>query len=178
MRKILIPLFVLGTGFMMYIMAQTSLLLKAPATPMGIINLELANNAAKTTAIINAWAPTASSNKIEVAKINTYWDLLFLFFYAGLLYLLCSLVAANSTGKAAKIGYLIANASIIAGIADVMENTGMLFSLNGLISPIVSFCTAFFSVIKWSLVIIAILYALGGLLILAYRKIRYNSISI
>ena len=172
MRKILIPLFLFGTAVMMYLMAQTSALLKTPVTSAGIINLELANNTAKTTAIINAWAPNADSDKINVAKINTYWDLLFLFFYAGLLYLLCSLVADNSTGKAAKIGHLIANAAIVAGIADVMENTGMLFSLNGLISPIVSFCTAFFSVIKWSLVLIAILYAIGGLLVLAYRKIK------
>ena len=157
---------------MMYLMAQTSALLKTPVTPAGIINLELANNTAKTTAIINAWAPNADSDKINVAKINTYWDLLFLFFYAGLLYLLCSLVADNSTGKAVKIGHLIANGAILAGITDVMENTGMLFSLNGLISPIVSFCTAFFSVIKWSLVTIAILYSIGGLLVLAYRKIK------
>ncbi len=172
MRKILIPLFLFGTGFMMYMMSETSALLKTPATPAGIINLELANSTAKTNAILYAWAPNANSDKIQVAKINTYWDLLFLFFYAGLLYLLCSLVAANSTGKAAKIGYLIASAAIVAGIADVMENTGMLFSLNGLVSPIVSFCTAFFSSIKWTLVTIAILYAIGGLLVLAFRKIK------
>lgn len=172
MRKILIPLFLFGTGFMMYLMAQTSALLKTPVTPIGIINLELASDTEKTNAVINAWATFNSSDKITVAKINTYWDLLFLFFYAGLLYLLCSLVAANSTGKAAKIGHLIANAAILAGIADILENTGMLFSLNGFILPIVSFFTAFFSVIKWILVAIAILYAIGGLLVLGYRKIK------
>jgi hypothetical protein len=178
MKKILIPLFLLGTGFMMYLMAETSALLKTPATPMGIINLELANNTAKTNVVINAWAPTASSDKIDVAKINTYWDLLFLFFYAGLLYLLCNFIAANTTGIISKAGYLIANAAILAGIADVMENTGMLFSLNGLVSYIVSFCTAFFSVIKWSLVTIALLYVLVGLLLVAYQKIKSYSISI
>ena len=172
MKKIIIPLFLFGTGFMMYLMSETSALLKTPATKMGIINLELASDTAKTNAIIHAWAATANSDKINVAKINTYLDLLFLFFYAGLLFLLCNVVANNSTGKAATIGHLIANAAIVAGIADVMENTGMLFSLNGLMSSIVSFCTAFFSIIKWSLVIIAILYAIGGLLVLAYRKIK------
>jgi hypothetical protein len=178
MKKILIPLFLLGTAFMMYIMAQTSALLKTPATKMGIINLELASDTAKTNAIINAWAPNAVSNKIEVAKINTYWDLLFLFFYAGLLYLLCNFIAANTVGIISKAGYLIANAAILAGIADVMENTGMLFSLNGLISPIVSFCTAFFSAVKWLLVFIAILYVLIGLLFIAWKKIKSYSISI
>jgi hypothetical protein len=178
MKKILIPLFLLGTGFMMYMMSETSALLKTPATPMGIINLELANNITKTNAIINAWAPTASSDKIDVAKINTYWDLLFLFFYAGLLYLLCSFIAANTTGIISKAGFLIANAAIIAGIADIMENTGMFFSLYGMVSPIVSFSTAFFSVIKWSLVAIALVYVLLGLLLVAYRKIKSYSISL
>ena len=172
MRKILIPLFLFGTGCMMYLMAQTSALLKTPITPAGIINLELASNTKTTTAIIKAWTPDALSDKINVAKINTYWDFLYLFFYAGLLYLLCNLVADNSMGKAANIGQLVAIGAIVAGIADLIENTGMLFSLNRLISPIVSFCTAFFSVVKWSLVLIALLYSIGGLLVLAYRKIK------
>jgi hypothetical protein len=172
MKKILIPLFLLGTGFMMYLMTQTSALLKTPTTRFGIINLELASDTVKTNTILNAWAPTTGTDRIDIAEINTYWDLLFLFFYAGLLYLLCNFIAENTAGAISRAGYYIANASIIAGIADVMENTGMLFSLNGLVSPIVSFCTAFFSVIKWSLVVIAILYILAGLLVVAYRKIR------
>lgn len=178
MKKILIPLFILGTGFMMYIMAQTSSLLKTPETKMGIINLELAHNTTKTSAILQAWAPTTDTNRIEVAKINTYWDLLFLFFYSGLLYLLCHFIADNTAGAMAKAGRLIANAAIISGITDIMENTGMLFSLNGLVSPIVSFSTAFFSYIKWGLVVIAVLYVLIGLLAVAYRKIRATSISV
>lgn len=172
MKKILIPLFLIGTGFMMYIMAQTSSLLKTPETKMGIIDLELAYNTAKTTTVLNAWAPTATTDRVDIAEINTYWDLLFLFFYAGLLYLLCHFIAENSVGAMSKAGYFIANAAIVAGIADIMENTGMLFSLNGLVSPIVSFCTAFFSIIKWGLVVIAILYVLVGLLMVAYRKVK------
>ena len=172
MKKILIPLFLLGTGFMMYMMSQTSSLLKTPETKAGIIDLELANTTAKTNAILHAWAPTTDTDRIDVAKINTYWDLLFLFFYAGLLYLLCNFIGDNTEGRMSKTAYLIANAAIIAGIADLMENTGMFFSLYGMVSPIVSFCTAFFSVIKWCLVVIAILYVLVGLLVVAYRKVK------
>ena len=172
MKKILIPLFLLGTGFMMYMMSATSSLLKTPETKAGIINLELANTTAKTSAILHAWAPTATTDRIDIAKINTWWDLLFLFFYAGLLYLLCNFIADNTAGFMSKAGYLIANAAIIAGICDVMENTGMFFSLYGMVSPIVSFCTAFFSVIKWGLVFITILYVLVGLLVVGWRKIR------
>lgn len=172
MKKLLLLLFFIGTVTMMFIMADTSALLKTPAAPMGIINLELANTTAKTNAILNSWAPTATTHKIETAKINTYSDFLFLFFYAGFLFLLCKTIAANSNGTVAKAGHIIASATLVAGFADVAENTGMLFSLNNNISAVVSFCTAFFSVIKWSLVVIAVLYALTGLLVLAYRKIK------
>ena len=178
MKKILIPLFLLGTGFMMYMMSATSSLLKTPETKAGIINLELAYNTAKTNAVLHAWAPTATTDRIDVAKINTYWDLLFLFFYAGLLYLLCNFIADNTAGFISKAGQLMASAAIIAGICDLMENTGMFFSLYGMVSPIVSFCTAFFSVIKWCLVVIAVLYVLVGLLVVAYRKIKAASISV
>lgn len=172
MKKFLLPVFLLGTISMMYIMADTGALLKTPATKCGIINLELANTAFKTSAVINAWAPTASSNRIDAAKFNTYSDFLFLFFYAGLLFLICRAIAKVSSPVLAKAGHIIASATLVAGLADVMENIGMLFSLNDLICPLVSFCTAFFSLIKWTIIAIALLYIIIGLLALAYRKIK------
>lgn len=172
MKKLLLPVFLLGTLTMIYMMADTGALLKTPAAKMGIINLELAYNTAKTTSILNSWAPTADIDRMAAAKFNTYSDFLFLFFYAGFLFLACRAIADSSIGAFTKWGHRIANATLVAGFADVLENTGILFSLNGLVSSIVSFCTAFFSVIKWSLVVIALLYIIIGLLALAYRKIR------
>ena len=172
MKKLLLPVFLLGTLTMMYIMADTGALLKTPAAKHGIIDIELAYNTAKTTAILNSWAPTSDIDRIAAAKFNTYSDFLFLFFYAGLFFLACNTIANSSTGSWTRWGHRIANATLVAGFADVLENTGILFSLNGLVSPIVSFCTAFFSVIKWSLVVIAVLYIISGLLALAYRKIK------
>lgn len=170
MKKLLIPVFILGTLTMMFIMADTGALLKTPAAKCGIIDIELAYNPAHTTTILNSWSPTAGTDRIAAAKFNTYSDFLFLFFYAGLFFLACNAIANSSSGGFAKWGHRIANATLVAGFADVLENTGILFSLNGLVSPIVSFCTAFFSVIKWSLVVIAVLYIISGLLALAFRK--------
>lgn len=172
MKKILLPVFLLGTMVMMFIMAQTSALLKTPASPAGIVSLEFAYDTATTNAIINAWAPTATTNKIAAAKINTYTDFLFLFFYAGFLHLACKAIAVKLKGGFSRAGHIIANATLFAGLADVMENTGILFSLNHLISSTVSFCTVFFSVIKWSIVFIAVLYLLTSLLALAFCKKR------
>lgn len=172
MKKILLPAFVLGTLVMMFIMAQTGALLKTPASPHGIVSLEFAYNTTKTNSIIHAWAPMETTDKIAAAKVNTYIDFLFLFFYVGFLFLSCKAIAAKLGNGFAKAGNIIANATLVAGFADVMENTGILFSLNKLISPTVSFCTVFFSVIKWVLALIAVLYILAGLLLLAYRKIK------
>ena len=173
MKKLLLPFFLLGCIAMIVVMAKTSAGLKTPVTPRGIIDLEFAYNTTKTSAILNAWAPTAQTNNIAVAKTNTYWDFLFLFFYAGFLFLACKKIAATIKGPVAKAGNIIAKAAIAAGFLDVIENAGMLLTLNNYNSPAFAFCTTFFSVIKWALVLIAVLYVLTGLLVLAYRRIKY-----
>ncbi len=173
MRKLLLPFFFIGTMVMMVVMAKTGASLKTDATPLGIIDLEFAYNTAKITPILNAWAPTEKTDNIAAAIINTYWDFLFMFFYAGFLFLACKKIAATLKSPVAKAGNLIAKAALLAAFLDVIENTGILITLHGNTSSTVAFCTTFFSVIKWGLVIIAVLYLLTGLLALANRKIKY-----
>ena len=172
MKKILLPFFFIGTLAMMFVMAKTGATLKTPATPMGILNLEFAYNTTKTATIINAWAPTNEINNILAAIYNTFYDFLFLIFYAGFLFLACNKIAANMQGPAAKAGQLFASGALLAGFLDLLENTGMLITLHGHGSSSVAFLTTFCSVIKWGLVIIAVLYLLTGLLLLAYRRIK------
>lgn len=138
---------------------------------MGILNLEFAYNMSKTAIVLQAWAPTPQLDNIAVAKINTGWDFIFLFFYAGFLFLACKKIA--STYKSATAGNIIAGAAIAAGILDILENAGMLLSLHGHSSAAITFGTTFVSVIKWGLALIAVLYVLTGLLVLTYRKLRY-----
>ncbi len=158
---------------MMVVMAKTGAPLKTPATPLGILDLEFAYTDIKTTTIINAWYEESHPHKIFVAIYNTFWDFLFLFFYAGFLFLACKKIALNVKGTASKIGNLIARGAIVAGILDVFENIGMLLSLHGHIHQVISFLTVFFSVIKWGLAIIAVLYVLTGLLQWAFQKIKF-----
>jgi hypothetical protein len=76
-------------------------------------------------------------------------------------------------GPVVKAGNLVAKGALLAGILDIIENAGMLLTLNGQGSSAISFCTTFVSVIKWGLALIAVLYVLTGLLVLVYRKIKY-----
>ena len=173
MKKLLLPFFFIGTIAMMVVMAKTGATLKTATTPLGILNLEFAYNTAQTTEIINAWKIPEHPHKIFAAIYNTFYDFLFLFFYAGFLFLACNKIAENIKGPASKAGKLIARGALLAGIFDILEHIGMLISLHGHISAAVSFLTVFFSVIKWALAIIALLYVLTGLVQLLYQKIKY-----
>jgi hypothetical protein len=171
-KKILLPFFFIGSIAMIVVMVKTGASLKNPATPMGIVDLEFAYNNQKTSAILSSWAPNADTDNIAAARINTYWDFLFLFFYAGFLFLASKKIAASINGPAATAGNLIGKGALLAGLLDILENAGMLITLNGQGSTAIAFCTTFISVIKWGLALIAVLYVLTGVLVLTYRRIK------
>lgn len=173
MKKVRLPFFFIGTIVMLIVMAKTGASLKTATTPLGILNLEFAYNTAQTNNIINAWYSTGEPNNVLAAIYNTFYDFLFLFFYAGFLFLACKKIAANIKGPVAKAGNLIARGALLAGVLDVLENTGMLLTLHGYTSNAVAFLTVSFSVIKWALAIIAVLYVLTGLLQWVYQKMKY-----
>ena len=167
MKKYTIPFFLAGSLVMIYVMATTGATLKTASTPLGILNLEFAYNFQKVTAVINAWIP---SGNIAAAKFNTWLDFIFLFFYSLFLFFACERIAQTYKGILFHTGNIIAKGALLAGFLDVLENTGMLISLNDHTSNSIAFCTTFFSVIKWGLALMAVLYVLTGTLILGYRK--------
>lgn len=175
MKKLLLPFFLLGTLVMMLVMARTGSSLKTPETPMGIIDLEFAYNMSKAETVLHAWAPTLQSDNITVAKINTWWDFIFLFFYAGFLFLTCKKIAAKAKGPVAKAGNIIAKGALLAGFLDILENAGMLVTLSNNGSSTIAFATTFVSLIKWGLVLIAVLYVLAGLIVLVYHKVKITA---
>ena len=169
MKKYTIPFFLLGSVVMIYVMAKTGAPLKTPATLHGILDLEFAYNAEQTTVEIQAWA---SLDNIVAAKLNTWLDFLFLFFYSLFLFFACKKIAGTFHGMVAKSGQLIAKGALVAGFLDILENMGMLIALNGHISGSIALCTTFVSVIKWVLAIMALLYVLTGVITLGYRIIK------
>lgn len=155
-------------------MAQTGAALKSDVTPLGIIDLEFAYNTTKAKAVIDAWSPTIyePAGKIKTATVNTWLDFIFLFFYSFFLFFACTDIARIIQGPVAKAGNILAKAALLSGFFDVLENAGMLLTLGGRLSANITFLTTFFSVIKWVLVLFAILYVLTGSLYLVYRKIK------
>ncbi len=159
---------------MMVVMSKSGAVLKTATTPQGILNLEFAYNTSKTKNIINAWQLSSQPDKLQAAINNTFYDFVFLFFYAGFLFLACKKIAATIKGPVAKAGNYIASSALLAGIFDALENTGMLLTLYGHTSNSIAFLTVIFSVIKWVLAIIAVVYALTGILYWLYKKLNTN----
>jgi hypothetical protein len=151
-----------GTVAMVVVMSITGKPLKHPATPYGIVNFELANNATDVQNILNAWDNDISQHRdvIADAKKNTWLDFIFIFFYSTLFYFLCKKVAAifKENILLKKSGNIFAIAAIIAGVMDVGENIGMLSSLYGNISDNIALLTASFSTIKWILILLVIIF--------------------
>lgn len=154
---------------MIVVMAKTGATLK-PATPHGILDLEFAYNTTKTAEVLKAWSPINGLDNIAVAKTNTYWDFFFLFFYAGFLFLACKKIASKISGPVSKAGNLIGKGALAAGFLDVLENAGMLLTLNNQGSSTIALATTIVSVIKWALALIAVLYVLTGVIALIFRK--------
>jgi hypothetical protein len=171
MKKLLLPVLFIGTMLMIIVMTKTGATLKTPATPNGILNLEFAYNTAKTTTVVKAWAP---NNNITAAKNNTYYDFIFLLFYSLFLFLTGKKIAQikNST-----TGLLIAKGALMAGVLDIFENAGMLYTLSANVSENVALFTTIFSVIKWLLALIAAVYCITGFIQLILRRKAYLLLS-
>ncbi|CAN5728937.1 hypothetical protein BH11BAC4_BH11BAC4_13050 [soil metagenome] len=151
-----------GTFIMIYVMTSTGRTLKTPATPLGIVDLEFAYNTTKTDKVIKTWSITGDANvdNIKVAIKNTWLDFIFLFFYALFLFYSCKSIAESFNGFLQMLGKILAIGALNAGLLDIAENAGMLFTLNGFSSDSIAFFTTLCSVIKWLLALLALAYIL------------------
>ena len=160
MGKYFFPIIAVGSLVMVIVMAKTSATLKTVATPLGILNLEFAYNSAKAGTVLNAWQPNKKIDNIEVAKVSTWLDFIFLFFYSLFLFTGCKILSANYSEAIQNAGMMLAKGAILAGLLDIVENAGMLFTLHGNTNNTFLFLTAAASIIKWILALVALTYLL------------------
>lgn len=174
MKKINWLFLVAGTFTMLFIMASTGSSLKTPATPRGILNLELAYNNSKVNTVLEAWAPNGlnRTDNIKIAIKNTWLDFIFLFFYSLFLFYACKTISESFTGFINSFGKFLAVGALNAGLLDILENAGMLITLNGFSTTSISLLTTICSVIKWILALSALVYILFIGPFFIYRKIK------
>lgn len=138
--------------------------LKTPATSGGILTLEFAPTQMDVDAVLDTWAEasTPSTDIINTAIVNTKIDFVFLFCYS-LFLMSCALqLSLRSVNK--KIWQIIAGTSVIAGLLDVVENIGMLQSLQENGSDRIALMTTLAAYFKWALVLIVITFLIIGFL--------------
>ena len=162
MKKLLFPLVIIGTLAMIVVMRITEAPLKQPATPAGIINLELAFDTVNSNKIIDAWT---TANVIKDARINTYCDFIFIFFYTLFLFFSCKKLTVKFREGDWKrnAGQFFSKAILVSALLDVGENSGMLLTLNGSGSSGIVLFTSVCSAIKWAIVLLTIIYILLAL---------------
>ena len=172
MQKIKFIVSIVGTLVMFYIMSTTGKPLITNTTPLGILDLEFAYNSIKVEQIMTAW-----KNLIDTALINTYWDFLYLFFYAFLLVNICKLIHHRLPHTYGKVGLLFARLAILAAFLDIIENGFMLHVLNNNYNATSLKLMVAASVLKWAVVLIVVLYSLAGLILLLFKSQKFNTSS-
>jgi hypothetical protein len=161
-----------GTLIMIVVMGKTGATLKTPTTPIGILNLEFASNTQTVNGILLAWQKTGSTDNLKAATVNTMLDFIFLFFYSLFLYSLCNSIAINLGGMLADAGKIIAKGALVAGGFDIIENIGMLLSLNGHLNSAIAMVTFIAAVIKWCFVVFILLYVITGGFVVLLNKVQ------
>lgn len=158
----------------MGIVLYTGAPLQSNATPGGILELELAGSYKKVQFLLDKWKSGASDGMdlIATAKTNTYLDFLFPLFYAPFLYGFARRLSKQAKRKNYfySILHKFAEAALIAGVLDFLENGGMLLSLFQYGSPMVTLFTLAMSSIKWLLIIVLIALILVALAAKLYHK--------
>lgn len=168
--QLVLPIFFAGTLVMIYVMTKTGAPLKTLETPGGIVDLEFAYNKTQANIVLDAWKIPTPKDLIAAAKHNTYLDFIFIFFYAGFLFTLSKYLTGFFKGLLTIVGRYMATAALLAGLFDVIENIGMLATLNDHQHDLVLLFTFLFSLAKWLLVAAVAGYSIVASLILLYRK--------
>jgi hypothetical protein len=156
-RKPLFWIFLAWTLVLMLLFQLLNRPLSTPAAPMGIISMQLAWTAEKTSAILSSWGATAR----EYAAFGLGFDYLFMPVYAAALALGSLLATGRHPGLFARLGSWIGLACFLAAILDGLENMGQFLQLfSGQVD--LSMLIGIFALGKFSLILLGILYGLAG----------------
>ncbi len=169
-----------GTIIMMFLMLLTGRDLKTTATPLGIIDLELASTKTAVQNILNVWDnQVLEGNKlITKARVNTFLDFIFLLFYSLFLFTCCKTLASSLSHKKTwqTILHRCAAMAILSGLLDIVENTGMLLSLSHYSSSTIAPITAIAAYLKWALVVATLLLIITAFMVKIMERKKQEAV--
>src|SRR5262249_37799850 len=101
--------------------------LATPATPHGIIDLELAGSADAARRVITAWR---CAGVLTRARPNLWLDMVWIACYTVMMISGCLLAARAFAGGLASAGLVVAGGQLLAGALDYVENVALLRTLS------------------------------------------------
>ncbi|MFM7358171.1 MAG: hypothetical protein ACKO1T_06285 [Sediminibacterium sp.] len=158
MKWMNIRLSAIATAFLFLWMRIQGASLITSTSPRGIVDLELAETPTRVNELISVWNKTIVINNILI-------DFLFIPAYALFLSLICLQLAKRFKVQfLSNAGLLIARGIWLAAILDLVENSLMLVSMNGMNSIYICQLTRWVALVKFCWVGLAILYLIVYLL--------------
>jgi hypothetical protein len=155
---------------LMIIFGITGAPLNTESAPYGVVSFELAGSVERTTVILSTWDPGAR----ERAVFGLGLDFLFIPIYIIAIALGCTLASRAIRSRdwpLAEVGKVLVAGVCFAGFLDVIENISLLVIMFRHVSspwPQIAFWCA---VPKFSLIFLALVYALyGGVISLVIKK--------
>lgn len=126
-----------------------------------IINFEIAKTVDNATAMMGVWGAEGIARFLN----GIYGDFLFILGYAGTLFFGCRYIGSLSGNYILrKAGNIFSFLALVAGLCDVVENIGMIYTLRQGASGWVVHLTSDMARIKFSLIFILLLYIIICLL--------------
>ena len=132
--------------------------LRTEAAPSGIVSFELAGSAEKTNQILASWDTRADL----FAAFGLGFDFLCMVVYASTISLSCLMVSAKHTGRFSSLGTWLGWGAILAAILDSIENIALWNLLIGKTVPYLPQVAAWCASIKFTFILLGILYGLAG----------------
>ena len=136
-----------------------------------IIEFEMAKTTGNAELMMSGWGPEGTSRFLN----GIYSDFLFIIGYTGLLFYGCRYLGYFSGHYIfRKAGRLFSFLAIIAGICDLLENFGMLFTIKQRAIPWVVEFTYDMARVKFSLLIIMVFFIIICLLFRAIDRLAQD----
>ncbi len=172
-----VKLFVVFSSLAVLLLISLQLLgrpLVTQQAPLGIVSFELAGDFSTSVSILSSWDNTA---KIY-AGLNLGLDYLFIALYPIAIGLGCVLISEKLSRRLklfSLVGVILAWTQLAAGAMDVVENYSLIELLMGsqekIWSPVAFYCAT----VKFSFVILGLLYVSVGLLSTLFERQNASS---
>ncbi len=172
--RIVLNISALLSLFFMVVLHMIDRHLITPATPAGIVSLELTGNTAVLSRILEAWHGTP----LLWAMLSLGIDYAFILSYTSFLFLICMMLASQYKQRhrfISRAGIILGSLQPVAGLADMGENYFLIRTLLAAKPLRVIALARVAAVLKFILVSAAMFYLLVVLFFLLKERLRKKS---